>query len=66
MERPDRDELLAVRGGAWSYERLLEESEALHARLREAGERSPLPETADPEALDELCQDLIESVLRRI
>lgn len=65
VERPDREELLAVRGGAWSYDRLLEEAEALHGGLQEAAETSSLPEQPDPEAIEALCQSLIEDVLRR-
>ena len=64
VERPDRDELLAIRNGAWSYEQLLAESEGLHGRLQEAAEDSALPEVPDQDALEETCQTLIEGVLR--
>lgn len=65
VERPDRDELLAIRRGAWSYDDLLAESEALHQRLCRAAETSPLPAEPDPDAIDDLCQSLIEEALGR-
>lgn len=65
VERPDREDLLAIRGGMWSYDRLVAEAEVLHGRLLGVAETSSLPEAPDPEAIDCLCQSLIEKVLQR-
>jgi uncharacterized protein len=59
----DREELLAVRDGAWSYDALLEEVERTRARIAEAKERSSLPEAPDEEALDRLSEALVAEVL---
>jgi predicted nucleotidyltransferase len=65
VTRPDRDELLAIRDGAWSYEALESACEALRARIAAAAARSPLPDAPDEAALDALCVSLIERVLAR-
>ncbi len=59
----DREELLAVRDGAWSYDALVEKVEEERARIAEAENRSTLPDAPDEEALDALCEDLIAEVL---
>ncbi len=56
--RPDRDELLAVRDGAWSYDELIERATALHGAVRAAVETSTLPKVADKDALDALCVEI--------
>ena len=58
--RPDRDELLAIKRGAWGYEQLVEDV-ARHgaeadAAIREG--RSPLPAAPDEAAINELCVQL--------
>jgi len=61
----DADELLAIRGGAWSYAQLLEWVEAQEATLSElydAGEYA-VPHRPDVEAIDRLCVELTESAL---
>jgi predicted nucleotidyltransferase len=63
VKRPDRDELLAIRDGAWSYERLIEESERLSARSTEAAARSTLPDAPDEVSLDALCVSITREVL---
>jgi predicted nucleotidyltransferase len=58
--RPDRDELVAIKHGAWRYEQLVEDV-ARHgaeadAAIREG--RSPLPDAPDEAAINELCVQL--------
>ncbi len=64
VKRPDREELLAIRHGGWTYDQLVEEAEKLDA---EAGElytsSSVLPKTPDFEYLDQLCIGLVERSL---
>lgn len=63
VERPDRDDLLAVRDGAWTYERLLDEIDALRAAVDDAAQASPLPPEPDDDALDELCAAIVSDVI---
>ncbi len=64
VRRPDREELLAIRDGAWSYQTLIERSEALNARIEAAAQNSSLPEKPDLGRLDSLCTKIVEEVLR--
>jgi hypothetical protein len=63
VKRPDREELLAIRNGAWSYDQLLEWSEREDRALDDVVQRSPLPRTPDTEALGRLCMTLVEEML---
>jgi len=47
VRRPDAAELLAVRRGEWSYERLMAVAEDIDARLSGLEAMSPLPKTID-------------------
>lgn len=63
VKRPDADELLAIRNGAWTYDELIEQAEALDAECEElykAGNHG-LPRKPDMYKLNELCVDLIET-----
>ena len=62
VRRADRDELLAVRDGAWSYDELEARCEALRADIAEAASRSSLPAEPDEEALDVLTVSIVERV----
>ncbi|MFN7147437.1 MAG: hypothetical protein ACK4YP_26965 [Myxococcota bacterium] len=59
----DRDELLAIRAGAWEYDRLLAWADAVEAELDALYATSPLPSEPDRPALDALCVDLVEAAL---
>lgn len=63
VRRDDRDDLLAIRAGAWSYDALMAGAEALHARVHAAAAASPLPPAPDEPALDALCADLVGQAL---
>jgi predicted nucleotidyltransferase len=63
VRRPDRDELLAVRGGAWSYEQLIEWAIAEDAKLDDVYQKSPLRHHPDRAALDKLCMRIVEQSL---
>jgi uncharacterized protein len=66
VKRPDREELLAIKAGAWSYDELVhwaaEQDKEMEARSR----ASNLPATPDTEALDALCVRLVESMNGRV
>lgn len=61
VRRPDAEELLAIRAGAWTYERLVEWAEHEDATLDDVVRTSPLPKGPDRAALDALCIDLVHS-----
>jgi predicted nucleotidyltransferase len=64
VRRPDAEELLQIRAGAWSYEKLREWAEREDAAQEELAKTSPLPKTPDFEAIDRLCVDLISEAIR--
>ncbi len=64
VRRPDREELLAIRDGAWSYDELIEQCEQLEEKSNKAAVQSKLPDAPDEEALEELCTSIVEEVLR--
>lgn len=65
VERPNREELLAIRRGEFSYEDLISRAEELMAEVEILFAKSELPETADRErvlrALVEIRQQLYRS-----
>ena len=64
VRRSDRDELLAIRDGAYDYDRLIGLSEAASERVRAARAKSELPDEPDAERLAELCVELIAEAHR--
>lgn len=66
VKRPDREELLAIRNGAWTYEQLIEFAEREDDNLNELyNNTNVLPKVPDKEKLDELCIKLVERALSR-
>lgn len=63
VKRPDREELLSIRDGAWSYERLLEEAMKLDERAGAAYDVSTLRREPDRVALDKLVVELTSQYL---
>jgi hypothetical protein len=63
VRRADHEELRAIRAGALSYDELMAQAEALHERVLAAAATTALPKAPDEDALDALCQQVIEEVL---
>lgn len=63
VRRPDAEELLAIRNGAWSYDTLIEWADREDAALHEVAKASTLPSAPDRVALDALCADIVEEML---
>lgn len=64
VKRPDREELLEIRNGSWTYEQLIEFAEREDIALNELYNTSTvLPKTPDKEKLDQLCIRLVEQSL---
>lgn len=66
VKRPDREELLAIRDGAWSYDALLEWAERQDEDMRTLAAASPLPQAADRDRLDALCCDMVAWSIARV
>lgn len=66
VKRPDREELLSIRNGAWSYDKLIEFAEQEEKVLNSLYETSnALPRTANKEKIDQLCISLVEMSLSK-
>lgn len=66
VKRPDREELLAIRNGAWSYEQIVEFAEKEDKALQEIYMTSTiLPKVPDQKYIDNLCIQLVEKSLSR-
>lgn len=64
VKRPDAEELLAIRNGAWSYDQIVEWAEKEDKSLEEVYKNCTiLPKEPDRNFLDNLCQELIEEHL---
>lgn len=65
VKRPDAAELLAIRNGAWSYDRLIDWADQQEAELAVLYETTTmLPRGPDMNKLDALCVRLVEKSLR--
>lgn len=65
VRRPDADELLAIRNGAWSYDELENFAEEMERKIAQAAQASDLPEEADRAFIDEICQEIITEYVFR-
>jgi len=61
VRRPDAQELLAIRNGAWTYEELCLWAERQDKELKAVATRSALPHSANHEKLSRLCMELVEA-----
>jgi|ETNvirnome_6_100_1030635.scaffolds.fasta_scaffold18429_2 hypothetical protein len=61
--RHDAEELLDIRHGVWSYDKLIDEAQKLEAHANELYETSNLRHHVDIEKLNELCMELVEGSL---
>lgn len=60
VKRPDAVELLAIRNGAWSYEKLMAWAKEQDEELKAIALKSTLPKAPNRVKLDELCCSLTE------
>ena len=66
VRRPDRELILGIKRGEWSYERLIEETEALEAKCDELYKTSTvLPRAPDINKIDAFVVDLTSRYLSR-
>jgi len=65
VSRPDAEELLAIRNGAWTYEQVIGWAEKQDEEMSELYEKcTVLPHHPDQEKLNNLCVELIEESFR--
>jgi uncharacterized protein len=62
VKRPDRDELLAIRNGDWSYERLIEWAKEQDSAMDALYAKSKLPAMPDDAQLDALCTRMVDAL----
>lgn len=66
VKRPDREELLSIRNGSWTYEQLIEFAEKEERELNELYNTSTiLPKVPDKDKLDRLVIQLVERSLSK-
>lgn len=63
VKRPDREELLAIRNGAWEYEQLVQWAEQQDVELSTLAENSTLPKSPDRNFLQDLCCDIVHRAI---
>jgi uncharacterized protein len=63
VRRPDAEELLSIRNGLWSYEKLMEWAQQTEVTLHAVAAESKLPTESDPAAIDRLLVSVIETYL---
>lgn len=60
VRRPNRDFLLKIRSGDFSYEKLVTMAESLHSELKSTFAASPLPDAPDRKQVNELLVEIRE------
>ena len=59
VRRDDAEELVAIRGGALSFDALSSHADGMRAKMDAAAQGSPLPDAVDHEAIDDLARVLV-------
>lgn len=59
VERPDRGELIQIKHGEWSIEKVKREADVLFSRMEEAYRKSALPEAPDLISIEKLVQKIL-------
>lgn len=66
VKRPDAEELLAIRSGAWTYDQLLEWAEAREKEMNELYFTSTIPKSPDVVTLDKLLVEIVQEALETL
>lgn len=61
VKRPDAEELVAIRNGAWTYDQVVTYAENMEQIMEASQKTSPLPREPDRVGIDKLCQEVIEN-----
>ncbi len=65
VRRPDREDLLAIRRGEWTYDQVVEHAEELDSQCEELYKISKLPHSVDRIKLDDAVVSINERYLRK-
>lgn len=65
VRRPDYEELLEIRSGKWSYDKVVDHAEDLQAECEKLYQTTKLPKHADRDKLDKLVIELTEKYLSK-
>lgn len=60
VKRPDAEELVSIRNGAWKYDELIEWAEVQEKNLERLYAESVLPREPNVNRIDELCIEIVE------
>jgi len=60
----DREELMAIKNGAWTYEQLISYADEIEAEVQESYKNSKLPNQPDAKSLNALCMKIVEMHLK--
>ena len=66
VKRPDREEILAIKNGAWSYEKVIEFANDMQKQLDEAYKTTTLPKSVNYEKINELYHRLYEGYFVKV
>lgn len=66
VKRPDAEELLSIKSGAWSFNKVMDYTNEMQKRIFSALEKSTLPSQPDRDKIEKLLVDTIDcSIFRR-
>lgn len=65
VKRPDAQELLAIRNGAWTYEQVIEWAETEDKALNDVMEKSKLPKSPNRKKINRVLTEVTDDYLRR-
>lgn len=65
VKRPDREEILAIKRGEWSYDRLIEYAELMQAKVDSLYETSKLRREPNRSKIDKIIVDITDRYLRK-
>ena len=60
VKRPDREEILAIKNGEWSYEQVIDFANQMQIKLDEAYKTTTLPKSVNYEKVNGLYHKLYE------
>ena len=62
VKRPDAEELVSIRNGAWSYDRWMQEVRKLEDQANELVKVTKLPKTSNYKRANFICQAVVEKM----
>lgn len=60
VKRPDRDEILAIKNGAWSYEQVIQFAKNMQVKLDEEYKKTKLPKSVNFSEVNALYHELVQ------